>query len=139
MRDFVQIAHALADARAVDLPGDAEYRRIDRVGAGQRGAGIEQAGPGHNAENGGLTGGGGRAERHIGRAFFVAGVDDADAVAVVEEGVVEPVVLDAGQAEEGVDAVGDEGFYGGFSAGFDGALAVTENHCAESKLSKNSA
>ena len=50
----------------------------------------------------------------------MAGVDDADLVAVVEEGVVEPVVLYAGQAEEGVDAVGDQGFYGGFSAGFEG-------------------
>ena len=49
-------------------------------------------------------------------------VDDADAVAVVEEGVVEPVVLDAGQPEERVYAVGDKGFYGCFAARFCGAL-----------------
>ena len=40
-----------------------------------------------------------------------------DMVAAVEEGVVEPVVLDAGEAEEGVDAVDDEGVDDGLAAG----------------------
>ena len=43
LRDFVQIAPASADARAVNLPGDAENRRVDGVGAGESRAGVQQS------------------------------------------------------------------------------------------------
>jgi hypothetical protein len=47
----------------------------------------------------------------------VAGVNDADFVFVVVQGVEQIIVLDAGQGEDGIDAEGDEGVNDGFATG----------------------
>ena len=102
MRNLVQIADALADVAAENLPGQAEDLGVERVGGRHARGRVQQAWTRHDIEDARLAGRQRVTERHISAALFVPRVDDADAVAVVEEGVVEPVVLDAGQPEERV-------------------------------------
>ncbi|MEI2735736.1 MAG: hypothetical protein V9G24_13625 [Rhodoblastus sp.] len=51
-----------------------------------------------------------RAQGHVGAALLVAGVQEAQAVAVLPEGVEQRIVMDAGQAVDRVQPVGDQGF-----------------------------
>ncbi len=85
--DFMQVALAFADRLGRDLPNDRQHRRIHAVGREQSCSGIEQAGTGHNAIGLRLAGRERRAQRHIGGALFVAGVDHAKCITRALEGV----------------------------------------------------
>ena len=76
----MQVAELAAD-RAGDLADQRQHRRVHAIGGEQRGAGIEQARPGHHRIGLRLAGRERRAQRHVGRALFVPGVHGADAVA----------------------------------------------------------
>ena len=119
--DLVQMAEAAADGGRRDLPDQRQHRRVHAVGGEQRRAGIEQARPGHHRIGLRLAGRERRAQRHIGRALFVAGVDDAHAGRRRVEGVEQMVVVHAGQGVDGVEAVReqrrDRGFAGGHLGG----------------------
>ncbi len=78
--DLVQLAEAAADIGVGNLPDQAEHRRIHAIGGEQRRAGIEEPGSRHHGEGRRLAGGQRRAERHIGGALLVAGVDRAQPV-----------------------------------------------------------
>ena len=60
-----------------NLPDQRQHRRVHAVSGEQRGAGIEQPRPGHHRIGLRLAGRERGAERHIGGALFVAGVDHA--------------------------------------------------------------
>jgi len=115
--DFVEHAVAAADVVAVELAGEAEDRGIGGVGGGEGGGGVEESGAGDDYEDAGIARGEGVTEGHVGCALLVARVDDAHAVAGVVDGCVEVVVLYAGEAEDGVDAVGEESVNKRFAAG----------------------
>ena len=57
---------------------------------------------------------------HIGDALFVAAVYHPDIIALVVQRVEKPVQLHPGQAENGVDAMGDNGFHQGLAASHTG-------------------
>ncbi len=84
-----------------DLADQAEHRRVHAVGGEQRRAGVEQAGAGHHGIGLRLAGRERRAERHVGRALLVAGVDDRKPVGGALEGVEQVVVVHAGQRVDG--------------------------------------
>ena len=87
---------------------DGQHTGVRPVAAGQGRAGVEQTGPGHDAERRRPPGHQRRALRHVGGALLVAGDDRAD-VPRVDQPIEEVVVLDAGQAEQRVDAEPAEG------------------------------
>ena len=74
-------------------------------------------GPGHHGEGRGLAGGLRVAQRHVGRGLLVPRVDHLQPVGVAREGVEQAVHLHAGQAEDGVDAVPQQGIDDGVAAG----------------------
>ena len=115
--DLVQMALAFADRVRRDLPDQRQHRRIHAIGGEQRRAGIEQAGAGHHRIGLRLAGRERRAERHIGRALLVAGVDDAQSVAGALEGVEQMIVVDARQRVDGVEPVRDQGRDRGLAGG----------------------
>ena len=73
------MAEPAADRRRRDLPDQRQHRRVHAVGGEQRRAGIQQARPRHHRIGLRLAGRQRRAQRHIGRALLVPGVDDAQA------------------------------------------------------------
>ena len=75
--DLMQVAEAAADRGVRDLPDQRQHRRVHAIGGEQRGAGIEQARTRDDHIGLRLTGRQSRAQRHIGRALLMAGVDDA--------------------------------------------------------------
>jgi hypothetical protein len=103
--DFVQQAETAPDQVGWDLPADAQHRRIGGVGGGERGGGIEQAGPRHHGKDAGPAGSAGIAERHIGGGLLVPRVDDADRLAGVIERDKQRVVLHPGQRKQRIDPV----------------------------------
>ena len=90
------------------MPDQGEDRRVHAIGGEQRGAGIEQAGTRDDDIGLRLAGRQSRAQRHIGRALLMAGVDDAQGVAGALEGVEQVIVVHARQRVDGVDAMGDQ-------------------------------
>ena len=100
--NLVQHAPALVDVLRGHLPGQAQHPRVGGVGGGQRRAGIEHAGAGHHAEHAGPAGGGGVAQRHVGRALLVARVDHLDGALVLRQRVEQSVGLPARQPEHRV-------------------------------------
>ena len=114
---LVQQADIAADHGLLDLAGERQHRRVHRIGSRQRRRGVEEARTGHDDVGRGLAARHGVAQRHVGAGLLVAGVDRPDGVGAVVEGVEERIVLDAGQAEDRVDAVHfehrDDGLCGG--------------------------
>jgi len=104
----------------VDLTGEAEYGRMCSVGGCESRGGVEKAGAGHDNIDAGLSGGERVAKGHVGCALLMARLDGAYLVAGIVNGVVEGVVVYAGQGEDGVDAVGEEALDKRFAAGTDG-------------------
>jgi hypothetical protein len=104
----MQEAVAAADVLLRDLPGQRHHRRVARIGGGQSRGAVEEARTRHHAVDLRPAGRHGRAQRHVGGALLMPGMHDPDAVAGMEEGVHQHVVLHAGQAEQGVDPVGGE-------------------------------
>ena len=103
--DFVQQAIAAVNRGGVDLPGDRQHRLATAIGGRQGGGGVQNTGAGNDREGANPAGRDGVAEGHIGGALLMAGVEDADGVALVIDGVEEMVQLHAGQGEQGIDAV----------------------------------
>ena len=101
----MQQADIATDHRLLDLARQGQHRRIDGVGGRQRRRRVEEAGAGHHDVGRGLAGGHGIAQRHVGAGLLVARMDGPEGVGAVVERVEERVVLDAGETEQGVDAV----------------------------------
>ena len=78
--NFVQMRQAAADVALRDLTDQREDGRVHAVGGQERGGGVEQAGAGNHAIGLRLSRRQRGAERHIGGALLVTGVDGADPV-----------------------------------------------------------
>ncbi len=111
------MAVALVDVGLRDLADQADHRRVHAVGGQQRGAGIQQAGAGHDGEGLRLAGGECGAQRHVGRRLLMARMDHAQAIGRVVEGVEQRIVMQAGQGVDRVEAMAQEGFDRGFGGG----------------------
>ena len=116
----MQLAIAASDGGRWDLPGDTQHRHVGGPGCTQRGGGGQNTRARHHGKGADLARGLGIAVRHIGDALFVAAVDYPDVVAFIVQGVEEPVQLHAGQAENSIDAMGDNGFHKGLATGHTG-------------------
>ena len=105
VRDFVQLAGALADQAGGYLPGQGKHLGAHGIGSRARGSCVQDARPQHHAE--GLRPAACKrcTERHVGGRLLVAGMDGPDGVAGVVNGVEEDIILHTGQAVEGIDAV----------------------------------
>ena len=103
--DLVQHAPAPVDVLRRDLARQTQHAGVGGIGRDQSGSRVEDAGSGHHAEHPGAPGGGGIAQRHIGRALFVAGVDDLGGTLVLRQRVEQSVGLTAREPEDGIDAV----------------------------------
>jgi hypothetical protein len=110
------MAVAAIDVGLRDLADQPNYRRIHAVGGEQRGAGIEQAGAGHDGEGLRLAGGERRAQRHVGRGLLVSRMNHTQAVGCMVEGVEQGIVMQAGQGVDRVEAVTQESFDRGFGS-----------------------
>ncbi len=93
--DLVQLPELASDIAGGNLADQCQHRRIHRVGGQQRGGRVEQSRTGHDGRSLRLAGRERRAERHIGRALFVARVDRANAIGGLEQRVEQMVVLHA--------------------------------------------
>jgi hypothetical protein len=101
--ELVQDPPPAAEGGGRDLADNGQYAGVAPVATGQRRAGVEETGPGHDRERRRPAGDLRRADRHVRRALLVTGHDRPD-VPGVHEPVEEVVVLHAGQAEQRVDA-----------------------------------
>ena len=106
--DFVQETESATDVLLRDLPDQRQHRRVAGMRGGERRRAVEKARARNDGVDLRLAGRHRRAERHIGGALFVPGVDDPDLVLLVIERVHQDVVLHAGHAVQRVDPVGDE-------------------------------
>ena len=105
--DLVQMAEVAADVGVGDFADQRQHRRVHRIGGEEGGRGVEQARPRHHRVGGGLAGRQRRAQRHIGRALLVPGVDGPHPVASLEQGGEQLVVLHPRQRVDRVDAVAE--------------------------------
>ena len=121
--DLVQVAMSLVDVGLRDLADQGDHRRVHAVGGEQGGAGIQQAGTGHDGEGLRLAGGEGCAQRHVGGGLLVPRMNHAQSLAGMIEGVEQGIVVQAGQGIDRVEAVAQEGFDGGFGGGQAGHVA----------------
>src|SRR5229473_3266626 len=115
--DLVEVAEAAADVRVGDLPDQRQHRRVHRIGHEQRRAGVEQSGAGHDRVGLRLAGGERGAERHIGGALFMAGVDGPDGFGGLEQRIEQGIVVHAGKGIDRVEPMGDERGDGRFGGG----------------------
>ena len=115
--DLVEMAMSLVDGEGGDLPDQRQHRRVQSVGGQQRARGVQQTGAGHDREGLRPAGGQRGPERHVGGGLLVAGMNDADAVAGLERGIEQVVVVDAGKGVQRVDAVGEQGLENGLGGG----------------------
>ena len=106
--DFMKMAEIAADIGVGNLPDQAEHRSIGGKRGEQRRPGIEQPRARHHGEGLRLAGRHRRAQRHIGRALLVAGVDGAQPVLRPEQSLEQEIVLHARQGIDGVEAVADQ-------------------------------
>ena len=102
----MQMAAPLAEELRRHLSGQAQHRFVRAVCGQQGRAGIEHAGAGHHAEDAGPAGRSRVAIGHVAAGLFVARADHFQLRLM--ERVEQPIDLCAGQAEHGVDAVGDQ-------------------------------
>ena len=84
------------------------HRRIAGVGRRERGRGVEQPRPRHDHARADLAGRARVAIGHVGGGLLVARVNDPDLRRALVERVKRAVELDAGERENGIDAVGDQ-------------------------------
>ena len=106
--DFVQMAEAAADIGVGNLPDQRQHRRVHGIGGEEGGRGIEEAGSGNDGIGLRLSGRERRAERHIGGALLMAGVDGAQPVGELEQRLEQQIVLHARQRIDRVEPVGDQ-------------------------------
>ncbi len=119
--DLVQLAEAAADRAMRNLSDDRQDRRVHAVSGEQRRAGIEQARAGNHDVSLRLAGRQRGAQRHIGGALLMAGVDDAQSLAGAVEGVEQMVVVHARQRIDDIESMRDQRGGGGLAGGhFDG-------------------
>ncbi len=114
---FVQLAPAAADHEPRHLPGQAQHWRVHAPGGGQRGGGVQHAGPGDHGIGRRAAGGAGIAKRHVSRCLFMAGVDQPDTVGCPGQRIEQPIRLHARQPEHRIDSVPDKAIDDRFSAG----------------------
>ena len=103
--DLMELPEIAADIGVRDLPDQAEHRNIGGKGGQERRPGIEQTRSRHHGESLRLAGRQRRAERHIGGALLVPGVDGVQPVRILEQRFEQKIVLHAGQGIDGVEAV----------------------------------
>ena len=101
---LVQVPEADPDVRGRHLAREAEDRLARAVRGAQAGRRVQDARARDHAVDARPAGGPRVAQRHVGRRLLVARRDDADRVARAAERVEQLVGLDAGDAEDGVDA-----------------------------------
>ena len=118
--DFVEHPVAPANLVRMNLAGEGQDFGVAAVGGGEGGGGVEQPRPGHDVIDTHPVARQGIAQGHIGRALLVAAMDHPEFLPRVVDGVVEVVILHAGQAENRVHAVGDQPGDESFSAGVGG-------------------
>ena len=112
--NFVQMAETAADIGAGNLPEQGQHRRIHRISGQERRGGIEKTGSRHHGVGLRLAGRERGAERHIGRARLVAGVDGAQPVGKAKKRLEQKVVLQPRQRIDGVEPMGGERGHDGF-------------------------
>ena len=83
--DLVQMAEMASDVGVGNFADQRQHRRIHRIGGEQGGRGVEQARPRHHGVGRGLAGRQRGAQRHIGRALLVPGVDGPHPVGCLEQ------------------------------------------------------
>lgn len=88
-----------------NLAGDAEDRGIAGVGGRERRRRVQNPGAGHDQAHAWATGRLREAEGHVGGRLLMAGMDDLDRILRVVQRVEDPIELQAGQAEHGIDGV----------------------------------
>ena len=115
IRHLVQMAAALAEKRRRHLPGQAQHRLVRSERGEQRSARVEHAGAGHHAEHARPAARARIAVGHVAAGLLVPRADHLELRLM--EGVEQAVDLRAGQAEHGVDAVGDKAADDRFAAG----------------------
>ena len=114
---FVGGVAALADEVGFYVGGDLEEGGGGEVGFAHSADGVGGAGAGAGDEDAGFAGGAGVAVGHKAAAEFEASADEAEGVLAVKEGIEQVEVVDADDAEDGVYALGFEGFGNGLAAG----------------------
>ena len=108
--NLVQGAKAAVDRVGRDLADQSQHGRVHAIGCEHGRAGVEEAGAGHDRESLRLAGRQRRAQSHVGAALLVAGVKETQAIAVLPEGVEQRIIVDARQAVDRIEPVGDQGF-----------------------------
>ncbi len=103
---LVQVTVAAIDVALRNLTGEREHRRVERLRGQHRRARIEETGTGHDGKGLRPPGRHRGAERHIGRALFVARVQQLQPILRAIKGVEQRIVVDARQREHLVDAGG---------------------------------
>ena len=117
VRQFVQRTAQPADHRARHLAGEAQDRRVQPPGGGERRAGVQHARSRHHRIGRRPPRGAGIAERHVGSGLFMPCVDQPQTVGRAGEGIEQAIDLHAGQTEYGVDTVPQQAVDDRFSAG----------------------
>ena len=105
IRDLVQETDPLADELLVDLAGNGEDRRAERLGCRERGGRIEETGAWDHAVGLGFAGGERRPERHVGRRLLVAGVNGLQRAAGSDQSIEEIVVLNPRQTIKRIETI----------------------------------
>ena len=105
---IVQVPETTPDVGVWDLTDEGKYWRIHGVSRQQCRAAVEQPWSGHHRIGLRLAGRERRAKRHIGGALFVPRMHGADTSSGLEQCVKEVVVVDPGQAVDGINAMGEE-------------------------------
>ena len=105
---FVEKANALVDGAARNLPAHAKHLGAETVSREQGGAGVQHARSGNDGADPFPSGRLGIAERHIGRALLVPGMDNPQPVLLTMKAVEQRVELGAGQPEYGIDTVAND-------------------------------
>ena len=124
--DLVQVTEMAPDVGVGNLADQRQHRRIHRIGGEQGGRGVEQARPRHHGIGRGLAGRQRGAQRHIGSALLVPGVDRPHPVGCLEQRREQVIVLHPRQRVDRANAVGDHGVHrrlgGGHRGGRPGRL-----------------
>ena len=120
VRQLVQLPPAAIDGVGRDLPDQRQHRRPGAIGGQQRRPGIQDAWARHHGEGLRISGGQGRAKRHIAGGLFMAGMEQPYPTVALGDGVEQVVVVHARQGIERVDAMGEQGIDHGFSGGLAG-------------------
>ena len=102
---LVQQADVAADHRLLDLARERQHRRVDGIGRRQCRRRVQKSRPRDHDIGGRAAGRHGMAQRHVGAGLLVPGMDRADRIGAIVQGVEERIVLNAWQTIDRVDAV----------------------------------